>query len=158
SKVVPGIPAALDDVIMTMLRIDAGSRPKSAAEVMERLVPLLERAPDEDLRVVRAYLTTPRLVGRDIQVSAFRKRLVNAARRKGGGFLVSADAGLGRSRLLDAFVLEAKLIGATTLRAGASHATGSFGVAAALAAQLHDAAPSLSLSAARRDPAAYALL
>jgi len=158
SRLIEGIPTALDDVILAMLRIDAGSRPKSAAEVMDRLLPLLDARPDDDLRVASAYLTAPRLVGREDALAQFRKQLVRAARRQGGGFVLSGEPGTGRSRMLDAFVLEAKLIGATTIRAGAAGATGRFGVAAALAKQLHTAAPGASWAAAQVDPKACALL
>ncbi|HVW28201.1 MAG TPA: serine/threonine-protein kinase [Polyangiaceae bacterium] len=158
SKLVPGIPMALDAIVLALLRIDAGSRPKNAAEVMERLLPLLGRAPDDDLRVAAAHLTTPRLVGPTSNINAFRKRVLRAARRHGGGFLLLGDAGTGRSRMLDAFVLESKLAGATAVRAGASNAGAPFGVVAALAARLHAASPSTSVAAARRDPAVFSTL
>jgi hypothetical protein len=141
SRIVNTIPPALDAIVLSMLRIDPGSRPKSAAEVMERLLPMLPVAPDDDLRVAAAHLTTPRLVGRGPIVQRFRKRALGAARGKGGGFLVAGDPGLGRSRMLDAFVLEAKLAGATTARAGAANAAVPFGVATILVTQLHAALP-----------------
>ncbi|HEX4337035.1 MAG TPA: serine/threonine-protein kinase [Polyangiaceae bacterium] len=158
SRLVPGIPTALDAIVLSMLRVDAGSRPKSAAEVMERLTPLLEQAPDDELKAATAHLTTPRLVGRSTVVERFRKRALGAARRKGGGFVVAGEAGLGRSRMLDAFVLEAKLAGALTARAGASNGAVSFGVAATLARQLHASAPATSVMAARANPGIFAAL
>jgi hypothetical protein len=158
SKLVPDIPPSLDAVVLAMLRVDAGSRPKSAAEVMERLLPLLARAPDDELGVASAHLIAPRLVGRASVVDAFRKRVLRAGRRHGGGFVVQGEPGTGRSRMLDAFVLEAKLAGATAVRAGASNAGTAFGVAAALAARLHAASPSASITAARRNPAVFATL
>ena len=158
SKLVSGIPRSLDELVLAMLRIDAGSRPKNAAEVMERLLPLLERTPDDELRVVTAHLTTPRLVGRNDVIERFRKRVLGAARRRGGGFVVSGEAGMGRTRMLDAFALEAKLAGATTVRADASNAGVPFGVAATLAARLHAAAPATTAMAARSDATLYATL
>src|SRR5207342_3371505 len=67
-------------------------------------------------------------------------------------FLVEGEAGVGRSRMLDAFVLEAKLAGMTAARAGTSSATAPFGVAAAVAAQLYATAPTTALAAARMHP------
>ena len=158
SAIVPGVPAALDDLLLDMLRIDAGSRPKSAAEVMERLTPLLAVPPDDGLRAGRAYLVTPKLVGRDQVVSKFRKQMVRALRGQGGGFAVVGEEGTGRSRMLDAFVLEAKLVGATAVRAGSEDAVRPFGVAASLARQIHGAAPDVALAVAARHPAVFTLL
>jgi hypothetical protein len=159
SRVVAGIPAAVDELVLAMLRIDLGSRPKSAAEVMDRLLPLLPHAPDPELSGSRAFLATPQLVGRDDVVIQFRKQAVSTVRNHGGGFVLSGAPGTGRSRMLDAFVLEAKLVGASTMRAGvAEAATGAFGVASALAMQLHAAIPAVSLDVAQGDPKLYAAL
>ncbi len=158
SAIVPGVPAALDDLLLGMLRVDPGSRPKSAAEVMERLVPLLSSPPDDELRAARAYLSTPKLVGRDDAVAQFRKATMRAVRGRGGGFAVVGDEGTGRSRMLDAFVLEAKLVGATAVRAGHADAVRPFGVAASIVRQIHRAAPAVAVDAAAADPAVAALL
>lgn len=158
SSLVPGVPPAVDELLLSLLRIDAGSRPKSAAEVMERLLPLLPEAPAKDLQIPRAYLTTPRLVGRDAVVDRFRKAVVGAVKRRGGGLAIVGDEGTGRSRMLDAFVLEAKLASAVTVRVSAADATVPFGAATALARQLHAASPGPSLAAASRDPKTRALL
>jgi hypothetical protein len=158
STLVPGIPPALDDLLLGMLRIDIGSRPKSAAEVMERLLPLLASPPDGELRAARAYLVTPKLVGRDQVVARFRKQMMRAVRGRGGGFAVVGEEGTGRSRMLDAFVLEAKLLGATAVRAGREDAVRPFGVAASLARQIHRTAPAVALSAAAAHPKARSIL
>jgi hypothetical protein len=135
-----------------MLRIDVGSRPKSAAEVMERLLPLLGAPPDDELRAARAYLVTPKLVGRDDVIARFRRQMLRAVRGHGGGFAVVGSEGAGRSRMLDAFVLEAKLVGATTARAGREEGARPFGVAASIAAQIHRSAPGAALAVAKSDP------
>jgi eukaryotic-like serine/threonine-protein kinase len=159
SRVVAGIPAAVDELVLSLLRIDLGSRPKSAAEVMDRLLPLLPHPPDPELNGSRAFLATPQLVGRDEVVIQFRKRAVSTVRSQGGGFILLGAPGTGRSRMLDAFVLEAKLVGASTLRAGVAEAAlGPFGVANALAAQLHAAVPAVSQAVAQDDPKIYAAL
>jgi hypothetical protein len=141
-----------------MLRIDVGSRPKSAAEVMERLLPMLGAPPDDELRAARAYLVTPKLVGRNDVVARFRRQMLRAVRGHGGGFAVVGAEGTGRSRMLEAFVLEAKLVGATTARAGREEGARPFGVAASLAAQLHRAAPVAAFAAAKADPKTASIL
>ena len=56
---------------------------------------------------------------------------------RGCGVLIEGESGVGRSRLLEACVVEAKMLGATTLRAGASAGrTAGFAVAQTLAEQL----------------------
>jgi hypothetical protein len=152
SSLVPDVPPALDEILLGMLRIDAGSRPKSAAEVMERLLPLLAWPPGDELRAARAYLVTPKLVGRDNVVARFRKQMVRAMRGHGGGFALIGGEGTGRSRTLDAFVLEAKLVGATAVRLGREDATRPFGVAASLVQQIQRASPAAALAAAAADP------
>ena len=142
SRLVKDLPPALDRLVLSLIRLDAGSRPKSAAEVMEHLLPLLGSPPSELLSVTHAYLTTPQLVGREELIKLFRRQMVRSLRQRGGGFLISGKAGIGRSRVLDSFVLEAKLIGAVSLRARAADGLGlRFGVAQVLAQQLLDAFP-----------------
>jgi tetratricopeptide (TPR) repeat protein len=158
STLVDGVPAPLDDLLLGLLRLDPGSRPKSAAEVMERFLPLLAAPPHDELRAARAYLVTPKLVGRDEAVAIFRKTTMRAVRGRGGGFAVVGEEGTGRSRMLDAFLLEAKLVGATAVRAGHADAAHAFGVAAAIARQIHRAAPAAALESARAHPAVAALL
>ena len=158
SAIVPGIPEALDELLLDLLRTDPGSRPKSAAEVMERLKPLRAVPVDDELDAGRAHLITPKLVGRDHLVTRFRALMARAMRGQGGGIAVVGDEGTGRSRMLDAFVLEAKLVGATAVRAGSEEAARPFGVAASLARQIHGAAPDVAVAAAARFPAVLSLL
>jgi serine/threonine-protein kinase len=158
SKMVPDVPGALDALVLSMLRIDAGSRPKSAAEVMERLLPLLGSPPDDELRVASAHLTAPRLVGRSAILEAFRKRALRSASGHGDGFVIEGESGMGRSRMLDAFVLEAKLAGTMVARAGASSATVPFGAAATILAQLRASAPTTAVAAAQAQPEVASVL
>ena len=155
----PEIPAALSELVQELLRIDVGSRPRSAAEVMERLLPFLATTPAVELEVARSYLVSPQLVGRDEHLLLFRRRLLSSQRANGGGFLVSGHRGVGRTRMLDAFVLEAKLSGAVALRGGhADSAAAPFGLAIAFARQLHQAMPWLLPTLSEGDAELYAPL
>jgi hypothetical protein len=152
SQLAADIPEALDTLVMSLLRIDASSRPKSAAEVMDRLRPLLAQAPEEDLSVASAYLAAPKLIGRSEELTRLRKLVIRCTRARGGGFTISGASGTGRTRMLDAFVLEAKLLGGAIARVDpTAAATGAFGAARAIVTQLHAAAPLESLTVARSD-------
>jgi hypothetical protein len=143
SAVVAGIPMALDALILSLLRMDPASRPSSAFEVMQRLAAIAGQPLTESGEISHAYLSTPSLVGRDAQQRRFAQCLSRAMHAQGGGVLLSGAPGLGRSRLLDACVLEAKTSGATVLRfAGrAARADAAFACVHQLAEQLLEALP-----------------
>jgi serine/threonine-protein kinase len=149
SEIVAGIPEALDALLLGLMSPDPAMRPASAAEVMERLSVIAGLPSDEQLHVSRAYLSTPTLFGRETELSHIRKIVARAQRRRGASVVVRGLAGSGRSRLLDALVLEGKLAGATVLRADPSDAvSGSYGVARAIAAQLLRLLPDVAFAAA----------
>ncbi len=128
---------------------DPAVRPASAAEVMERLAAIAGLPNDEQLLVSQAYLSTPTLVGRDADIGRIRRLVSRAQHRRGASVLIRGPAGVGRSRFLDALVLEGKLGGATVLRADANDSTnGSYGVARAIATQLLRLLPDVALVAA----------
>ena len=149
SELVPEIPPALDRLVLDLMQLDTSLRPASAAEVMDRLSAIAELPADEQMLVSQAYLTTPTLVGRDRELARVRKKVLRALRGRGGAVLITGSPGVGRSRLLDACVLEAKLAGSTVLRADAADAqAGDYGVVRALASQLIDALPEIAIEAA----------
>ena len=110
------VPEPLDHLVMSLLRLDAQVRPANAAEVMTKLSGIAGLPLDEAHAVQRAYLTTPKLVGRAKHLLAVRKQIIRALRSRGGTLLVKADPGMGRSRMLDAALLEAKMANCVALR------------------------------------------
>lgn len=148
SQLVPGIPQALDELVLELLQLQAADRPSGAAVVMERLSAIGGFELQEALLVEQAYLATPSLIGRDEPLGAVRRQLKRAREGRGSSVLVTGSEGSGRSRFLDACALEAKLAGALVLRADlASSGSRRWGAAAALLAQLCDQAPDLAASA-----------
>jgi serine/threonine-protein kinase len=132
-KELPELPEGLDQLVLELLHLDRDARPASAAGVAERLTGLAGLAPAD--HVARSYLPSPALVGRDAQTRAVREHLSSGLR--GGVFIFEGAEGSGRTRLLDACVLEAKLLGYTVLRAdGGEGAQGEHGLARGLIAQL----------------------
>ncbi|MDD9944746.1 MAG: protein kinase [Myxococcales bacterium] len=119
ATMVPSAPAALDALVMSLMSPNPTGRPQQAAEVIDRLTAIGGLSRDPDMGVVRAYLTTPTLVGRDRQVTRIRKAIVRAARGRGGSIVVQGAPGAGATRMLDACVMEAKLVGALVARVAA---------------------------------------
>jgi hypothetical protein len=145
SVLVPDVPPALDDLVMELLQLEPASRPASAAEALDRLTAIASLERDEGARLVsRSYLATPTLVGRDASLEVVRRRMNTAFGGAGGSVLIRGPRGVGRTRFLDACVLEAKIAGAVVLRADATDSVdGDLGVARALATQLSEAVPEL---------------
>jgi hypothetical protein len=146
SRFAPDVPAALDELVMELLQLDSALRPASAAETLDRLGGIAGFERDESAQLAsNAYLSTPTLVGREASLERFRRVLKAAVTSSGGALLVHGRRGVGRTRFLDACVLEAKLEGAVVLRADAGDALGGdYAVARALATQLLEAAPDVA--------------
>jgi tRNA A-37 threonylcarbamoyl transferase component Bud32 len=150
ARLLPEIPTALSQLILQLLSLDRGARPQNAAEVMERLCAIAELSTEELGGVSHAYLAMPTLIGREKALVAIRTRMLSLVRGDGGTLLVEGVAGAGRSRLLDACVLEGKLLGAQVARADASEgAHADWAVARALCSQLITLFPKPAVEAAR---------
>jgi hypothetical protein len=136
------VPRALADLVIAMLSLDPRGRPDSAAEVLDRLGAVCELPGDGTRSDAQAFLSTPKLVGRGAERAATSQRLQRAMRGRGIAMSLVAPAGLGRSRLLSAVLVEAKLLGAAAIGVDASAVgSGPFAVAGALAERLLDALP-----------------
>jgi tetratricopeptide (TPR) repeat protein len=135
---------------MSLLCQEPAMRPRAAFEVMQRLSAIAGIESVEPLSVSQAYLSTPTMVGRDPETVALRDQMASAFGGRGGAVLIDGESGVGRSRLLQACVVAAKMLGAITLRASASAGrTASFAVAQALAEQLLEMLPNEALASAR---------
>ncbi|HEY2736520.1 MAG TPA: protein kinase, partial [Polyangiales bacterium] len=115
SRYVPDIPPALDQLVMSLLNLSAARRPASAAAVIERLTAIAGLQVEEQLLVQRSFLSTPSLVGRDPELQQIRRQMIQAARGRGTALFLTGPRGVGRSRMVDACVLEGKLASATVL-------------------------------------------
>lgn len=150
SSFVEDIPEELDHLVLSLINLDMMARPVSAAEVMERLSAIAGVEVDDKLLVSPAYLSKPMLVGRDEQLLPVRKQMLDAIGGRGGAVFIEGAAGAGRSRFLDACVLEGRLAGAIVLRADASDAyAGNWGAVRILASQLCDLLPEETLESAK---------
>jgi hypothetical protein len=144
SELVPNVPAELDALLCDLLRLDPEARPASAREVAARLAAIDGAS---DTRVEGGYLATPALVGHDDVLIKLRGCFNRAS--TGGKLLIEGAPGVGRTRTLDACLLEATLLGITVLSADASDAaSGDYGVMRALSERLFEALPQLAREAA----------
>jgi tetratricopeptide (TPR) repeat protein len=158
SRFVDEIPEALDALVLSLLSLEPVMRPRTAFEVMQRLAAISGIERSESASVSRAYLSTPTLVGRDRVFANLRAEMKEALAGRGRSVLIEARAGLGRTRVLDQAVFEAKAAGATVLRARATSAsTDGSAMAKALGEQLMQALPELAIQVAARSDA-YATL
>jgi hypothetical protein len=150
SALVDDVPTALDALVMSLLCPEPVMRPRTAFEVMQRLSAIAGIETAEPLSVSQAYLSTPLLVGRDREVAALRDQMVSAFGGRGRSVLLEGESGVGRSRLLEACVVEAKMLGGTTVCASASAGrTAGFAVAQTLAEQLLEMLPEAAPASAR---------
>lgn len=103
----PELPKAIDQLILEMLQKDARLRPGSG-EVMYRL----SLAHDSSVAVALASVTVSKhrqpvvgdVVGREVEMDALMHEFDRAQRGKGRLVAISAEAGMGKTTLLDEFV------------------------------------------------------
>ncbi|HEY6558526.1 MAG TPA: protein kinase [Polyangiaceae bacterium] len=149
SRLVADIPEALEALVLSLLSVEPAMRPRTAFEVMQRLAAMIGMEHAESAGVSRAYLSTPSLVGRAGVLASLRGEMKEAFAGRGRSVFIEAKAGLGRTRVLDQAVFEAKAQGATVVRARASFATtGSRSLVEALGEQLLQALPELAVKVA----------
>ena len=144
--------------MLSLLSLEPAARPRSAFEILHRLQAIAGIERVEPVSVSQAYLSSPVMVGRDEVLNDLRKEMATALGGQGHGVLIEGAPGLGRSRLLEACTVEAKMLGATVLRTSASSATGQgFAVAQNLAGQLLETIADAALESARSSGALAAL-
>lgn len=120
SAYVADIPKELDNLVLSLINLDMLARPSNAAEVMEKLSAISGLEVDDRLSISQAYLSKPTLVGREEQLLGIRRQTARALNGRGRTIVVEGVSGAGRSRVLDACVLEGKLAGAAVFKADAS--------------------------------------
>ena len=120
------IPPALDDLIIRLLHKDPEDRPACASDVVENLasIDLMEAAPDErPVSRTLAGISRGRLVGREGEMSKARSLWNRTLTGQGQMILISGEAGIGKTRLVQELVTQVKVTGGRVLQ-GACYAEG----------------------------------
>lgn len=135
SIVVPEIPPALDDLVLSLLCAEPLGRPSHAAEVIERLGAVAELPPAPQLGVAQGYVSSAAMVGRERELELARKRIERARDGQGGALVIEGRSGMGKTRLLREIELLAKLAGSVVLH-GEGGSAGPYALVRELARQL----------------------
>ncbi|HZD55867.1 MAG TPA: protein kinase [Anaerolineales bacterium] len=121
----PGIPAALNALILRLLNKEPDRRPASAGEVVLALEQIraspqladYQIEAEEDLPLLER-LIRGRFIGRGRQLSALRQRWALAEAGHGHLVLISGEPGIGKTRLANEIITYARLHGAVILQGG----------------------------------------
>jgi serine/threonine protein kinase/tetratricopeptide (TPR) repeat protein len=150
SSLAPQVPEALDELILALLSLDAVARPRSAAEVIDRLGGILGLDPAPELEVAHSYLSSTTLVGRKRELERIRTCVSSSLGGRGGFVLLEGPSGIGKSRLLREARLEAQIASATVVEARCHPQGGAYSVLRDLADGLLAAVPRAARDAARK--------
>jgi len=140
-RIVSELPAALDELVISLLSMDAMQRPGSAAEVLDRLSAAAELEPLDDIATARSFLSGSQLLGRAAQTERMRKHISKTMSGRGAALLVCGESGTGRSRMLAEAALIGQTSGLTVVRTVARAGGAIAGLATDLVQGLRQAAP-----------------
>jgi tetratricopeptide (TPR) repeat protein/tRNA A-37 threonylcarbamoyl transferase component Bud32 len=144
SELVPGIPPALDTLVLSLLSLDPMARPANAAAVIDQLTVIGELTPEEHEQTADHYLHSGRMVGRKEEVTFIQRAFTRLLRGTGGELVVDGAPGIGKTRLLQEVALEAQLKGIAVLKSDAQANPEPFGLAVALSMNLLAVSPDLA--------------
>jgi len=146
SKLVPGTPPRLDQICMRLLRKSPRDRFQSANEILYRLEQIDIRS--ETPADTGSEGWEPALVGRSQDLDILRDSVSALSRREGGVVIVEGTEGAGKTRLVNAAIHHARLMGIPVHRTRLVNRAGSFEALVDIAMQVgaamdEDAPPEL---------------
>jgi ABC-type oligopeptide transport system substrate-binding subunit/DNA-binding SARP family transcriptional activator len=121
----PGLPPALDALIVRLLNKDQGDRPTSAGEVQEILSTpeMVDRAAAPKQEPSLNRIGRGRLVGRESELAQAKLMWSRALARQRQVLFISGEAGIGKTRLVRELMTQAQVLGGRALM-GACYAEG----------------------------------
>ncbi|MGB3356802.1 MAG: protein kinase [Mycobacterium sp.] len=115
----PGVPAALDQLLVRMLAKSPDARPQKAAEVRNALVLIAVAVAGGDTAshdvAALDRITDSGFIGRERETHTLRAAIDDAIGRRGRTLLVSGESGIGKTRLASEAAAYAALRGAQVL-------------------------------------------
>jgi tRNA A-37 threonylcarbamoyl transferase component Bud32 len=119
SKLVPDVPVALDQLVLSLLSLDPMERPSSAAEVMDRLAAIADLDAEPLTGLAESHLLSSALIGREREKGQLNQHVARALRGAGSVVIIDGASGMGRTRLASELSIDARIAGVTTLRVDA---------------------------------------
>jgi hypothetical protein len=141
SKLVPDIPPALDQLVLSLLSLDPLGRPSSAAEVIDRLGAIAGLDAEPLTGLAESHLLSSALIGREREKNQLNQHVARALRGAGSVVIIDGASGMGRTRLASELSIDARIAGVTTLRIDALANPEPGGAMRALARALLEVAP-----------------
>ena len=113
----PGLPAALEELILALLAKDPDERPPSAAEVRDHLRGITSGAPQAAPTGAGALVRQGRapFVGRDEELRRLKAQIDRGAAGHGALVLLAGEPGIGKTRLTEEAAVYARLRGTEVL-------------------------------------------
>jgi tetratricopeptide (TPR) repeat protein len=145
------VPAALDDLVLSLLSTDRAARPQSPAEAIERLTRAGQLLPEPRALAAESFLLSAALVGRTEEAERAKALIDSAVAGAGGALCIRHAPGAGGTRLLTELSLEARLAGATVLHVDSELHRGPHATARALTEKLVKVLPIEAKEAAPAD-------
>jgi serine/threonine protein kinase/tetratricopeptide (TPR) repeat protein len=144
----PQLPSELDVVIESLMSQNVTARPRSTADVIDRLGAVAGFTREQDSEPAQVPLPRAVFVGRKRERRHYRRLLQQALAKRGSTFLIESKPGEGRSRLLEEFALDARIAGAMAVREEVRVGSEARGLAQNVALRLLDALPEHARQAA----------
>ena len=112
SKIVSSIPRGIDQLILRLLALDPTQRFSRTNEVITEIKRIAHKKFElENEATLEGYLLSSKFVGRDKEMELLKSLYKKALQGEGRVVLITGDAGIGKSRLLNEFKIFTQLEG-----------------------------------------------
>jgi hypothetical protein len=135
------VPAELDALIASMLRVDQTERLQGTAELIDRLNAVADLTPESETMAVQGYLDSKAFVGRTRERERALSLLGAAEQGRVQTLLIEGEPGVGRTRLMRELVVSARVAGALAVVVDEGHSGRPYGYATALLLRLLQVLP-----------------
>lgn len=144
------VPEAVEELIFALLNFDSLARPRTAAEVIDRLNAAAKLSPEPLDKTANSYLFS-QVVGRAEELKRIRNYVKQAHSGAGGVVVIESAAGMGRSRVLAEAAVLGRLEGALVVQLDLGRYSNANTALRAIAGALLDASPERALQAAESE-------